>query len=191
VVLGLSTTHRASIWSSEVALWREAVARTPASADAWFGLGDAHRFATDCTAAGPAYEKALELAEDAIHVPVARRLDALNNLGICHAQLGDAVSAKRAWTRALELRPSYCRAHTNLGSLAYRQRDWDEALVELRSALAYCPDNPTAHWLAGNIYYGPLRDPQKALVHYETLVRIAPRFDFAPQAKERILELTW
>ena len=75
--------------------------------------------------------------------------------------------------------------------MAYRQRNWEAALIELRSALAYCPDNPTAHWLAGNIYYGPLRDPQKALGHYEALVSIAPRFDFAPEAKERILELTW
>jgi tetratricopeptide (TPR) repeat protein len=191
LALGASTAHRASIWSSEVALWREAVSRSPDSADAWFGLGDAHRFAKDCTTAAPAYSRALELAKDATHVPVTRRLDALNNLGICHAQLGDGTAARRAWLAALELRPSYCRAHTNLGSLAYRQRNWESALVELRSALAYCPDNATAHWLAGNIYYGPLRDPQKALVHYETLIRIAPRFDFAPEAKERILELTW
>jgi len=191
VVLGLATVQRATVWGSEVALWREAVDRVPESPDAWFGLGDAHRFAKDCTSAGPAYSRALDLAEDAHHVPIARRLDALNNLGICYAQLGDAIEARKAWMRALELKPSYCRAHTNLGSLAYRQRNWDAALVELRSALAYCPDNPTAHWLAGNIYYGPLRDPQKALLHYETLVRIAPRFDFAPEAKERILELTW
>lgn len=190
-VLALATLQRATTWSSEVALWREAVDRSPHSADAWFGLGDAHRFATDCSAAGPAYERALDLARDEPTVPVARRLDALNNLGICHAQLGQAADARRAWTRALELRPSYCRAHTNLGSLAYRERNWESALVELRSALAYCPDNPTAHWLAGNVYYGPLRDPKKALLHYEALVRIAPRFDFAPEAKERILELTW
>lgn len=191
VALGLSTAYRASVWSSEVSLWREAVARTPDSADAWFGLGDAHRFASDCTAAAPAYSRALELADSGRRVSVARRLDAMNNLGICRAQLGDATAARRAWLRALELRPSYCRAHTNLGSLAYRQRNWEAAMVELRSALAYCPNNPTAHWLVGNLYYGPLRDPQKALVHYQALVQIAPQFDFAPEAKERILELTW
>jgi len=191
VVLMGASHQRAKVWSSEVALWREAAAVSPGSADAWFGLGDAHRFAKDCTAAIPAYTRALELAEDDPEVTIPRRLDALNNLGICHAQIGDGLAAKKAWLGALELRPSYCRAHTNLGSLAYRQRHWEAALIELRSALAYCPDNPTAHWLAGNIYYGPLRDPQKALVHYEALIRIAPRFDFAPEAKERILELTW
>ena len=191
VVLMAASHHRAQVWSSEVALWREATIRTASSADAWFGLGDAHRFDKDCSSAIPAYTHALELAETDSEVTVARRLDALNNLGICHAQIGDGAAARKAWLRALELRPSYCRAHTNLGSLAYRQRNWEAALIELRSSLAYCPDNPTAHWLAGNIYYGPLRDPDKARIHYEALIRIAPRFDFAPEAKERILELTW
>lgn len=193
VVFSAGSVLRAQVWSSEVALWREAVAAVPESPDAWFGLGDAHRFERDCSAAVPAYEHALELAFDRPHTfqGEARRLDALNNLGICRAQLGDGPGAKRAWLKALQIRPSYCKAHNNLGSLHYRKRRWEEARVELQSALAYCPDSTTAHWLLGNLYYGPLAEPEKALVHYQTLVRINPRFDFAEQAKARILQLTW
>lgn len=182
-MLGIATGLRNQVWHSELALWQEAAVRDPESREAWYGVGDAARFARDCTTAIPAYEKVVELAPD--------YLDAWNNLGICRAQLGDAEGAKEAWLGALQQRPSYCRAHTNLGSLAYRQRKWEEARVELRSALAYCPENTVAHWLLGNIFYGPLRDPDKAVVHYEALVAIDPRFEHAQLAKERILELTW
>jgi tetratricopeptide (TPR) repeat protein len=182
-MLGTATGLRNQVWRSELALWQEAAVRNPESREAWYGVGDAARFARDCSTAIPAYEKVVELAPD--------YLDAWNNLGICRAQLGDAEGAKEAWLGALQQRPSYCRAHTNLGSLAYRQRKWEEARVELRSALAYCPENTVAHWLLGNIFYGPLRDPDKAVVHYEALVAIDPRFEHAQLAKERILELTW
>ena len=183
VVLGVATGARNRVWNSELALWQEAARRNPDSQEAWYGLGDAARFARDCTRAAPAYQKVVELDPS--------YLDAWNNLGICRAQLGDEDGAREAWLGALRQRPSYCRAHTNLGSLAYRQRKWDEAKVELRSSLAYCPENTVAHWLLGNIYYGPQRDVEKALIHYETLVAIDPRFEHAGLAKERILELTW
>ncbi len=182
-VLGLATGGRNRVWQSELALWQEAAARNPESREAWYGVGDAARFAQDCTTAIPAYERVVALDPD--------YLDAWNNLGICRAQQGDAAGAREAWLGALAQRPSYCRAHTNLGSLAYRQRAWEEARAELRSALAYCPENAVAHWLLGNLHYGPLRDVEKALVHYEALVALHPRFEHAGLAKERILELTW
>jgi tetratricopeptide (TPR) repeat protein len=183
VVLSAATWGRNRVWASEALLWREATAARPGSDEAWYGLGDALRFAKDCTGAVPAYEKTLELNPG--------YLDAYTNLGICKAQLGDAAAARAAWRRALQERPSYCKAHANLGSLAYQLQEWEEAEVELRSALAYCPENAVAHWLLGNLYYGPRRDRERALRHYEELVRLHPQFDHTPKAKERILELTW
>ncbi len=183
LALAAGTAARLRVWQSEVSLFAEAAARSPRSVDAAYGHADALRFAGDCTAAIPGYERVLELEP--------RHLDAWNNLGICKAQLGDEDGAIAAWLGALRERPSYCKAHTNLGSLHYRRRRWEQALVELRSALAYCPDNTVAHWLAGSVYYGPLRDPKRALVHYERILELDPRFDHAEEVKRRVLELTW
>ena len=177
------TVRRNAVWQSERALWAEATEARPGSVEAWYGLGDALRFAGACGEAQGAYQRALDLKSD--------HLDAWNNLGICRAQLGDAAGARAAWRGALQQRPSYCKAHANLGSLAYQQQAWAEAEVELRSALAYCPDNAVAHWLLGTLYYGPLQERPRALRHYEELVRLHPRFEHADVAKERILELTW
>ncbi len=182
-VLIFASRARNAVWGSEVALWEEATRRSPASAEAWYGLGDAHRFAKDFDQAVIAYERAAALDPD--------DLDTWNNLGIAWAEVGEVERARRAWRSSLEVRPSYCKAHNNLGSLAYRFKDWDDARTELQSTLAYCPDDPIAHYLLGNIYYGPRRDPERALVHYERVVRVAPEFDHIQLVKERILELTW
>ena len=81
---------------------------------------------------------------------------------------------------------------TSSSAAAHQPRSaMSAAEVELRSALAYCPDNAVAHWLLGNLYYGPLQERPRALRHYEELVRLHPRFEHADVAKERILELTW
>ena len=85
----------------------------------------------------------------------------------------------------------YCKAHTNLGFLAYRTQQWDEALIELKTAIVYCPENTIAHYGLGSIYYGPRRNPQKAIYHLDTLLRINPNFDYASQAREKLLDLTW
>lgn len=179
----LGTRARNAVWASEVALWEEAAERAPDAAEAWYGLGDARRFAKDFSGAVTAYERALEIEPD--------DLDAWNNLGIAYAEVGDVHRARRAWRDALEVRPSYCKAHNNLGSLAYRFKEWEEARTELQSTLAYCPDSVVAHYLLGNIYYGPRRDREKALFHYEAVVALDPYFDHVAVVKERILELTW
>lgn len=179
----LGSRARNAVWASEVALWAEAADRSPTAAEAWYGLGDARRFAKDFSGAVTAYEAALKLEPG--------DLDAWNNLGIAYAEVGDVPRAKDAWRGALEVRPSYCKAHNNLGSLAYRFKDWDEARTELQSTLAYCPDSAVAHYLLGNIYYGPRRDPDKALFHYEAVVALNPYFDHVDVVKTRVLELTW
>lgn len=183
LVLAWATSQRNAVWASEVTLWEEASKRVPASAEAWYGLGDARRFADDFAGARVAYARSAELDPD--------RLDTWNNLGIAAAEVGDLDEARRAWKRALRVKPSYCRGHNNLGSLAYRQGQWDTAIGELRSTLSYCPTDPIAHYLLGNIFYEFRRDKTKAQVHYEAVVEFAPQFDHIGMVKQRLLELTW
>lgn len=177
------TDARNAVWSSEVALWREATERGPDSSEAWYGLGDALRFAGEFGPASAAYREATELDPS--------NLDAWNNLGITAAELGDVDGASEAWRALLRRSPTYCKAHNNLGFLALRRREWDLALVELNTTLSYCPDNVLAHWGLGNLYYGPRREPDRAIFHYQRVLDLDPDFEHVEQIRERLLELTW
>jgi len=177
------TVRRNAVWSSEVALWEEATTLRPEVADAWYGLGDARRFVGDFAGAAAAYEGAIELRPG--------HLEGWNNLGIARAEAGDLDGAHAAWLSALEQDPSYCKGHNNLGSLAFRRQRWDLALTELQATLAYCPKDPIAHFLLGNIFFGPRWNRQLALHHYQQVLEVAPNFGEAAVIKERLLKLTW
>ena len=182
-VLGMGTYQRNQVWQSEVKLWQEATILKPQSPKAWYGLGDAHRFAKEFEPALAAFATCVRLDEG--------DLDCWNNLGITHAEMNNHKAAKQAWLSALEQNSAYCKAHTNLGFLAYQQEHWDEALVELRSTLVYCPNNVIAHYGLGLIYYRPRLDVQKAIHHFDQVLQINPNFDYASDARAKLLELTW
>jgi protein O-mannosyl-transferase len=177
------TTGRSRVWSSEEQLWVEATTRAPSSAAAWYGLGDAQRFAGRMDAAKGSYEQSLKL--DSAHN------DARVNLGIARAELGDFGGARDAWKEALRLQPSNCKAHNNLGFMALSRQEYDEALTEFRSTLAWCPEDVRAHYGLGNLYYGPRRDADRARLHYEAVLRLEPTFSRSAEVRDRLLELTW
>lgn len=183
VLLGLATTARNTVWDSEISLWKEAVDRHPANAEAWYGLGDAYRFAFALDAAAECYQEAVTL--DPTY------LDAWNNLGISRAEAGDRAGAADAWRRSLMVSPSYCKAHNNLGHLAYHHDEFDVALVSFTSTLAYCSSSVQAHYGLGNIFYFHRRDLQKATHHYEQVLQLDPNFVYAAEVRRRLLELTW
>lgn len=183
VPLGWATVQRNQVWQSEIGLWKEAVAFHPDNAEAWYGLGDAYRFARALDAATEAYQEAVAL--DPTY------LDAWNNLGISRAEVGDRAGAEAAWRAALRASPSYCKAHNNLGHLAFHHDEFDTAAAEFNSTLAYCPDNVQAHYGLGNIFYSHRRDREKAAYHYERAVALDPNFTYAPEVRRRLLELTW
>jgi tetratricopeptide (TPR) repeat protein len=178
-----ATMARNSVWSSEVALWEEATEINGHVGEAWYGLGDAHRFAGSFDAAEQAYEKALE--RDPTH------LDSWNNLGITRVNTGDVYGAKAAWRSALGVSRTYCKAHANLGFLAHSRGQIEEAVVEFTTTLSYCPNNLVAHYGLGTIYADERRNPKRAVAHFETLLAIEPSFSRAEEVKQRLLELTW
>ena len=177
------TVGRTNVWSSEVRLWGEATRHSPQVAEAWYGLGDAHRFLGEQKEAVAAYERAVSIDET--------HLDSWNNMGIAKAEMGDHVGARRAWRSALKVRRTYCKAHANLAFMAFQRGEVEEAIVEFRTTLVYCPENLVAHYGLGTVYAEDGRDPKKAVWHFETLLKLDPDFDRAPEIRERLLELTW
>ncbi len=179
----LATQARNRVWATEVAIWGEAAARNPASAEAWYGLGDARRLVGMHKESAKAYRKALELDDG--------MLDAWVNLGIVLVQIGQDRAAENAWEQALKRSPTYCKAHNNL-ALYYARRDrYELAVREFRTSLQYCPEDLTAFYYLGRLYEEKLGMLDRAVQQYQAILTIDEASSYAEDARQRILNLTW
>jgi tetratricopeptide (TPR) repeat protein len=174
------TFTRNRLWADEVALWEEAALRAPDSARAWYGWGEALRFARRFAEAEPAYRRAAALDPS--------DPDPVVNLGIVRAELGDAEEARALWQRVVDADPRTCSAHNNLGALALRQGRTPEAVRWYTASLARCEDDPIAHLSLAGIAYdrGQARE---AAWHYRQYLQIAPMGPGAKIAEDRLRRL--
>lgn len=189
VALGLTagllvlSFNRNTLWSSEVTLWQDAVAKNPESAEARYALGDARRLAGDPEGARKAYKAATRL--DPTYAA------AFNNLGLLELQIGGQGAAEQAWKQALVANPRYCPAHNNLGQLYMQQRKPRQAMLELNTTLSKCPQDCMAHRLLGALYEEHVPDRALAIRHYEAALEICPAASWSPDVRERLTRLTW
>lgn len=124
--------HRAGDLARAEALYREALGRDPANADAWQLLG------VLLTARGRP-----DLALDYIGRALALRPgDAgfLLNQGVALQALGRLAEAEASFRQAGEARPDFPEAHNNLANALHARGRHDEALTHWRRALALRPD---------------------------------------------------
>ena len=70
-----------------------------------------------------------------------------NNLGALYFTLGRYGQAREMFERAVSIRPSYS-LYSNLGTLAFIQRDWAEAVAKFEQACAF---DDTDYVLWGNL----------------------------------------
>lgn len=109
----------------------------------------------------------LKKEQEALHVllPLLERkacllekTSLLYNIGRCHRRLGDRKQAFRRLQEALELDPSYLRAHQELLSLHVEAQDFPAALQCLERIVELDPRNPEALNDLGVILHGLGRD---------------------------------
>lgn len=171
--LGLLAARRNEDYRSELALWRDTVAKRPDNAVAHFNLGNAWleipRHLDDAIAE---YEAALRLKPDYAEVH--------NSLGFAWAQTpGRLDDARAEFEAAVRLDPAFASAHTNLGNVwSVMPGRLPDAIAQYEAALRLDPDYAEAHYnlgLAWSRMPGRLND---AIVHFEAALRLRP--DFAP-----------
>lgn len=206
-LIGLLMTcvWRTHAWNTEVSLWADAAAKSPESPEAHYGHGEAQFYASgdlslseterESLDAVSAYKRAVELDPE--------YLAAWNKLGIAHAQRGENMAAIGAWQALLSLDQEHCKAHTNLGKTFVIMGQTMEGLRELESAVAYCPNHAPPHYFLGLLYQDQLRDPDKAIFHFQRLLGLDPDFGcpfgkeiegqmcVAEEVRERLNSLTW
>lgn len=176
-LLGLATALRNEDWRSEERLWASATDVNPASAEAWYGYGDALRFAGRQAEAEAAFRESLRLADD--------RPDSWVNLGITRAEQGDLPGAEAAWREALKRKPGHCAALNNLAAAAARRGRRTEAVSGYLGTLRFCPDDPVALENLGALYW-ELGDLGRAATWYQRWLDQGPGGPGARVARERV-----
>lgn len=180
LVLALLTLRRNEVWRDEVQVWKGAVDENPASADAWYGYGDALRFAQRFDEAGAAFEEVLKLRP--------KDVNALVNLGITQVQRGRPEDARRTWEQALKADPRSCAAHNNLAGLDLRAGRLPAAVQGYQSTLYWCDADPIALRTLGGLYeqMGDYRRAANSLRLYLDVAPPGPERDDADAQLKRL-----
>ncbi len=108
----------------------------PDISNAWFLLGWACRRMEQYDRGKQAFEKALELGSE--------ETDTLNELAICLMELGEYKESRKMLSRALKKEPENVKIISNLGILALKEENEEEALGFFKSVLEIAPDDPIA-----------------------------------------------
>lgn len=179
-VLAAGTVARNLEWTDEPTLWRGATEQNPGSFEAWYGYGDALRFAQRHAEAEAAFDRALELRPDDVN--------ALVNRGICEVQQDRPEEARATWQRALRADPRSCSAHNNLAALDLRSDALPAAAAGYASTLYWCPGDLVALRALGGIYeeMGDYRRAAEMLRRYAELAPPGTERDDAERRLRRI-----
>lgn len=131
-VLSAATVQRNRVWQSEITLWEDVVAKSPAKARGFGALGHAYQRAGRLQAAEQAYREALRLAP-ADHI-------ALNNLAAIFLKEQRYQEAVTTLEKVISLAPATAAAHFNLGLARTRLGNWQQAEAAFAAALRLQPD---------------------------------------------------
>lgn len=129
---------------------RDFLERRPSVWNGWFMLGWALRRLGRWEDGAAAFGKAVELG--------GGNSDTRNELAICLIETGDYPLARRELETALREDPENVKIISNLGVLAMKNGDDDEAAAFFRTALEFEPDDPIARQFFDS--YTTLDDPE-------------------------------
>ena len=159
------TYERNSVWSDEVALWKDCVEKSPNKARPHNNLGLVLAEQGDLEEAMGYYSKALNIKPDDVEV--------LNNLGLALAGQGRLEEAISHYSKALKIKPDFVGPIYNLGLALAEQGSLEEAISHFSRAVKIKPDFAEAY---NNL--GVALDEQgkfeEAISYYSKALKINP-----------------
>jgi Flp pilus assembly protein TadD len=136
-VLGAVTWKRNEVWSSEAALWADAVSRSPAKARPRHNLG------VTLERLGRRAE-AMSLLQDAVRLDPAYA-QGYDSLGVALGRAGRPAEAEAHFRRAIELEPKLPQPWFDLGTQLFEAGRYADAVPLLERAIALQPAYPDAY----------------------------------------------
>lgn len=165
LVLCALTWAQTHAFRDEQTLWRDTLAKNPASWMAHNNLGSLLSESGHLTEAIPHWEEAMRLDP--------RRAEIHENLGGAAKAQGRLGDAEAYYRTAIELDPSSFLPHMNLGVVLTAQGRLDEAVEAYRTALALAPGDATTHNDLG-VTLASLGRLDEAMREYEAALAIDP-----------------
>jgi Flp pilus assembly protein TadD len=165
-----ATVARNRVWNSQLSIWSDAVAKSPAKARPHSNLGKALHDAGD---EGNAIA----------HLQMALRLDSGDpythfNIGVYLESMDQFQLASNAYRRAMLLQPGFTRAMGNLANSLILMGQTDEAVAVLQEALHLEPGNPTFLNSLG-VALLARGDADGAAASLQEAIRVMPGYDKA------------
>jgi len=167
LVLAALTWRQAHIYLNLDTLWRDTLAKNPASWLAHTSLGVALRKQGRPTEAIAHYEHVLRIQPDCA--------EAHNNLAVALLQLGRRQGAIGHYEQVVRLRPDSAVAHNNLAAVLIDQDKPQEAISHLEQPLRIMPDYAEAHHNLGVALRQQSKLPE-AIGQYEEVARLMPDY---------------
>lgn len=193
------TWRQTYVWKNEVSLYSHMLAVSPRSLEAMIGLMNAKYSAKDYSSASNYAKLAIErdpsdyrpymtLANMSIKesklreaIELLKEAQMRNNkipeihnlLGSLYDEIGDSNNSIRSLSTALELRPDYVEASTNLGVVYERNMRFTDAEKALQKALAVNKDYIPAWYNLGIVKYR-IKDFPGARYSFEEVLKREP-----------------
>ena len=165
-ILGAAATvQRNPVWKNGLALWGDAVSKSPGSGMTNLNYGFALMSAGQTDAGRRHLQRAVALAPDLVERQMTR--------AISYARAGRDTDAILAFHNVLAMDPRSAQAHYNLGVLYEERGDESAAVREYLAAIDLDPSAADAHNNVGILLLtGGYRD--QAMEHLEEAVRLQP-----------------
>jgi cytochrome c-type biogenesis protein CcmH/NrfG len=158
-LLSLGTYQRNEVWQSKLALWEDAVAKSPNEYMALNNLGNELRDLGRLDEAAECYERSI--------AAFPKYYPARWNMAALSLDLEKNDRALEEFHAALELRPESISVHRQLTKLYIAKRDWSRALEHAEEAHRLDPDRPGAMmriaWILAKNPDPEQRDPERAV----------------------------
>jgi tetratricopeptide (TPR) repeat protein len=141
LALGVMTVSRNAVYASNIALWEDAIAKSPEKPRPHFNLGQAYQDAQRLPDAVREYQRALALKPD-IHA-------AYSNIAAIYLDQRQLDKAEEVLRQVTTLAPDFTEGFINLAVLYIRTQQPEKAIAAADHALQINPDAFAAHFNKG------------------------------------------
>jgi len=164
------TYQRNSVWSDDVALWRDCVEKSPNKDRPHNNLGNALAKQGDLNEAIHHYSEALKINPNLS--------DTHNGLGIILHRRGNFDEAVAHFRQAVRIKPGYAEAYNHLGAALHTQGKFEEAIAHYHEALRINPNYAKAHNNLGSTLHMQGKF-EEAVIHFSKALKIKPDYTAA------------